>query len=78
RNVNINHLVDHRTEIDILLLHLQPHDAAQLSHEMTSPTSNGTLEVIESNKIESMPKFSWVMVRAETEWQGAGVVTAWQ
>ncbi|CAG7894780.1 unnamed protein product [Brassica rapa] len=45
---------------------------------MTSPTSNGTLEVIESNKIESMPKFSWVMVTAETEWQGAGVVTAWQ
>ncbi|CAG7898668.1 unnamed protein product, partial [Brassica rapa] len=77
RNVNINHLVDHRTEIDIqkiwmlkrysfllllLLLHLQPHDAAQLSHVVIARLING----------------GRVMVRAETEWQGAGVVTAWQ
>ncbi|KAH0915622.1 hypothetical protein HID58_030068 [Brassica napus] len=45
-----------------LLLHLQPHDAAQLSHVVIARLING----------------GRVMVRAETEWQGAGVVTAWQ
>nr|VDC90819.1 unnamed protein product [Brassica rapa] len=46
----------------LLLLHLQPHDAAQLFHVVIARLRNG----------------GRVMVTAETEWQGAGVVTAWQ
>ncbi|KAL0652375.1 hypothetical protein Bca4012_095066 [Brassica carinata] len=31
--------------------------SVRLMYEMTSPTSNGTLKVIESNKSDTMPKF---------------------
>ncbi|KAG5376860.1 hypothetical protein IGI04_041456 [Brassica rapa subsp. trilocularis] len=48
--------------LTLLLLHPQPHDAAQLSHVVIARLRNG----------------GRVMVTAESEWQGAGVVTAWQ
>ncbi|KAH0851446.1 hypothetical protein HID58_094748 [Brassica napus] len=39
-----------RTDKVELLFNPQTDDSSQLSHEMMSPTSNGALEVIESNK----------------------------